>query len=230
MTSNHSRKLTATLRQVAHALEPLAKELGADLVTGRWDMPCVELRWTVVDSGASVVLEFLDTDGLSIQVSASAWRDEGDVRRWRNRVLADAPVSADTEEDLGALSLALARQAANEAILWAARHEFDKKDTLPPRHPLMSRLLPRPPGTRRKQSHRAALIEEIVESLTPGKVAKITLTESETPRGAKGSFSRAAKKLGRSVMTRENDGVVYVELVEGRAAETRRRPRGSAGC
>ncbi len=74
-------------------------------------------------------------------------------------------------------------------------------------------------------SKRAALVQEIVSSLAPGKVAKIRLEGSETPRGTKASLSRAAKKLGRSIAVWDASGVVYAGLTEDRAPRRRGRPR-----
>ena len=61
------------------------------------------------------------------------------------------------------------------------------------------------------------LANELVNSLAPGKAARIELTGKETVRGAKASVTRAAKRIGKRVRLWDNNGVVYAELMNGGA-------------
>ena len=78
-----------------------------------------------------------------------------------------------------------------------------------------------------KMNQRGALMEAIVSELTTGEAARIQLEGPETVRGTKASLSRAAKRLGRSIVTWDAEGRVYAELDEkptGRQRRTRRAP------
>ncbi len=59
------------------------------------------------------------------------------------------------------------------------------------------------------------LANELVNSLAPGKAARIELSGKETVRGAKASVTRAAKRVGKRVRLWDNNGVVYAELMDG---------------
>ncbi len=67
-------------------------------------------------------------------------------------------------------------------------------------------------------SERRRLSEDVVVSLTPGKVAEIKLGPDDTPRGVKASLTRAAKRHDREVRSWDVKGIVYAELVEGQSA------------
>jgi hypothetical protein len=83
---------------------------------------------------------------------------------------------------------------------------------------------PAKPGA--PKSQRATVVQAIVADLGPGKVAKVELEGSETPRGTKASISRAARSAGRPVAVWSDDRAVYVELAEEKRAGKRRgRPR-----
>lgn len=62
------------------------------------------------------------------------------------------------------------------------------------------------------------LANELVNSLAPGKAAKIELSGKETIRGAKASVTRAAKRYGKRVRLWDNNGVVYAELISDERA------------
>jgi len=62
------------------------------------------------------------------------------------------------------------------------------------------------------------LANELVNSLGPGKAARIELSGKETVRGAKASVTRAAKRTGKRVRLWDNNGVVYAELLDGGTA------------
>lgn len=81
-----------------------------------------------------------------------------------------------------------------------------------------------PPKPGAPPNKRAAIILQIVSQLTPGRVARIVLEGTETPRGTKTSISRASKKLGRQVNVWEASGAMYAELAEERPRRRRGRP------
>lgn len=62
------------------------------------------------------------------------------------------------------------------------------------------------------------LANELVNSLAPGRAARIELSGKETVRGAKASVTRAAKRTGKRVRLWDNNGIVYAELMDGGAS------------
>ena len=71
------------------------------------------------------------------------------------------------------------------------------------------------PQPKAKPASAAALFDGLVASLVPGKAARVEPTGKGTPRGLKASITRAAERAGRRVRSRDADGKVYAELVEG---------------
>jgi hypothetical protein len=66
-------------------------------------------------------------------------------------------------------------------------------------------------GTSRAKASRA-----LVQSLKPGKAARVEPNEGEALRGLKVSITRAAKALSIPVSVVSHDGVLYVQLSEDR--------------
>ena len=73
----------------------------------------------------------------------------------------------------------------------------------------------RAPDPKTKLTTNAGVFDELVNSLAPGKAARVEPTGKESPRGIKASITRAAKRNGRPVRSWDVDGKVYAELVEG---------------
>ena len=70
------------------------------------------------------------------------------------------------------------------------------------------------PEPKAKPASAAALYDELVASLVPGKAVRVELSGKEMPRGVKASITRAAKRRGRRVRSWDVDGRVYAELVD----------------
>ena len=70
------------------------------------------------------------------------------------------------------------------------------------------------PEPKAKAAGKTGQFDEVVNSLVPGKAARIEPQGKETPRGIKASITRAAKRHGKTVRSWDVDGKVYAELVE----------------
>ena len=70
------------------------------------------------------------------------------------------------------------------------------------------------PEPKTKAGGTTSQFDKVVNSLVPGKAARIEPQGKETPRGIKVSISRAAKRNGKRVRSWDADGKVYAELVD----------------
>ena len=72
---------------------------------------------------------------------------------------------------------------------------------------------PRPARQTGRLAARMREYEKYVDSVTSGKVGKLTPSKGESPRGVALRVSRAGKRSGKSVNTWVVDGMVYFSVI-----------------
>ena len=72
---------------------------------------------------------------------------------------------------------------------------------------------PRPARQTGRLAARMREYEKYVDSVTNGKVGKLTPSKGESPRGVALRVSRAGKRSGKSINTWVVDGLVYFSVV-----------------
>lgn len=72
---------------------------------------------------------------------------------------------------------------------------------------------PRPVRQTGRLAARMREYEKYVETVTAGKVGRLTPSRGESPRGIALRVSRAGKRVGKPVSTWVADGVVYFSII-----------------